>query len=218
MDESITIRNYSKIIFFYPMMIYLLVAFIIEKVHEVQQPLELPYSQLGWLFVILLFMNLYVTTFDLSLRSFIIVVVLGVMTFVILLLTNVMTIEPIEEVNFVFDMGLPSNFYLILFVLIAILVLFGIVQSRFNYIRIEKQEIQIHGFLESGVKQYNSADMSYDIEFGDIFEFLTARAGSITFRFKDGKIVTLDTVVNLKNVKKKLDEIRNSISVKVQQP
>jgi hypothetical protein len=218
MPEGIVIRNHSKIIFFYPLMIYCLVAFIIEKVHEVQNPGAQPLSQLGWLFVIFLFMNLYVTTFDMSLKSFIILIVIGVLLFVILALTGVINFSGIAESDFQFDMPINSNIFLVVLVMLAVLILLGILQSRFNFIEIEKQEVQIHGFLESGLRQYNASDMSYEIEFGDIFEFLAARAGTLTLRFKDGKVIILDTVLNLKKVKAQLDEIRNSVAVKVQNP
>lgn len=197
-------------------MIYCLIAFIVEKVHEVNASTEDPYSPLGWLFIILLFMNLYVTAFNMNLKSFIILIVIGVMSFVILLLTNVINVTEVSD-GFEFDMGLISNFYLLIFIMLAVLLVFAIIESRFHYIEIEKQELQIHGFLESGVKQYNSADMTYEIDYSDIFEFLAARAGSITFHFKDGNAVVMDTVINLKKVKANLDEMRNSIAVKVQQ-
>jgi hypothetical protein len=218
MNETVIVRNYSKIIFFYPLMIYCLIAFIIEKVHEVKNPDADPLSVLGWIFVVILFMNIYVTTFNLSLKSFIIIIIIGILIFLILELTGVISITGIVETEVSFDMIINANMLLVILIMLTFLILMGIIQSRINYIKIEKQEIQIHGFLETGVKQYNTSDMSYEIEFGDVFEFLAARAGSLTLRFKDGKVLFMDTVINLKKVKLQLDEIRNSIAVKVQNP
>jgi hypothetical protein len=196
-------------------MIYCLVAFIIERVNEGKDTYVEALHPLGWLFVIFLFMNIFVTTFNLSPKSFVIFLVIGVLIVLVLLLSGVMKVD-YQPGDFKFDMGLPSGFYIIVFGMLAVLILLGVITALVNYVQIEKQEIQIHGFFETGMKQYNSNDMTYELDISDVFEYIAARAGSLTLKFKDGKVLKLDTVININQVKKNLDEIRNSVAVKVE--
>ncbi|TFF89061.1 MAG: hypothetical protein EU548_08115 [Promethearchaeota archaeon] len=117
-----------------------------------------------------------------------------------------------------FNFGLKTQFFLIVSIIIAFILLFVWLEERFEYWVIEKNEVYYKKGLLSNIKRYPTSNLEYSKDITDIFEYLTLRAGKITLTINNKTIFTLDTVLNVNKKIKELDDLLSQFRVKVVNP
>ena len=210
--DEVVIRNYPKAIFFSPLFLCSLIFWIIQAF--------LPdlNSWLGSIWVIVFFSNLTVTALDFPSYR-VLILILGAVIIILLLifLGLVPTLEELGTIGENINIGLTAEFYMIMMIVIGLILGLVILNSRFNYYRIERNEI-IHkkGIFSTNVERYPVRGIRIKQSVPDLFEYLMFRAGSLTLIFAKGDIVHLNTVINVKKKAEQIDYLLSSLHVIVE--
>jgi len=189
---KVTLRSYSKTIFFYPLIFTSLILWIIQVIYGDSVAL------LGFIWIIVFAVNLFVVTFDFESKKFFILLLL----IVILVLLVIFLVLPNIEITGLptpgeFNIVMTSQFYLIVTLVLGFILLFIILASRFNYWRVERNEIYHKTGLLADAERYPIGNLRIKKEITDIFEFLALRAGAITLYLGKEQDFRLQTVPNI---------------------
>ena len=217
MVDRIILYDYSKAIFYYPLFFFSVFALIFEAVHDVMRPTDPPVSWLSVVWMAIFFANMFVTAFDFSTGKFLMLILgITVIVLIIIILTITGTIQwPAIDYNAVmaFNINLTTTFYGIMVGILGFILLCVILSARFKFVKIETNEIQVHGFWGSVVRYAVSELVNYKVDHPDIFERIALRSGSIRFMFKNGEDLLLETVVNCEKKKIMLDKLLSTTKV-----
>ncbi len=216
--KPITIRDYSKIVFFYPLFIYSVVAWIIE--HFFASGLGNP--TLSWVSLIwmaIFFVNLLVVAFDFPVTKFfilIMVIVIVGLIFLVLYILGVYSFTSIDIfIQALLTLELKSNFYGYITVILGIMLILAVVSARFKYVRIEENEVLVKTVLIGQLNRFSTSLLRYKKEIIDVFEYIALGAGRITLMFSTEDIHILNTVPRINKVSKKIDQILDVIQVSI---
>ncbi|MEJ2279119.1 MAG: hypothetical protein P8Y70_15445, partial [Candidatus Lokiarchaeota archaeon] len=113
-----------------------------------------------------------------------------------------------------FDVALTSEFYLIMTLILGFILAIVLINSRFNYWKIERNEIYHKSGIFSAAERYPVETLRIKKEITDVFEFLILRAGSITLLpGKTEELIHLPTVLNINKKAEQIDLLLSHISV-----
>lgn len=213
--QPITIRDYSKVIFFYPLFLYSGITWFIEHFFGAG-------IGTGWIAVIwfaIFFVNLFVVAFNFPTAKFFLLFLGLVVIALVMLLLYVMKVISFTAFDALimdlFTIDLPSKFYGIMTLGIGFVLLFVLIGARSKYVRIEENEVIIKTVLLGDVKRYPTSTLRYEKEIIDVFEFLSLGAGRITFTFGPDAITILNTVPRINKVSSKIDDILDVLQVSI---
>lgn len=208
-EEKVTIRSYSKIIFFYPLFLTSLVLGFIQLFFAENLAI------LGFIWMIVFFINLFVTAFNISSTKFfilvlaIIVIVLLLVFFVLPNVAFTIFIPPGE-----FNIEMTMQFYFITAVILGFLLLLAFLETRINYWEVERNEIYHEKGIFAEAERYPIRGLRLRKDIPDVFEYLILRAGSITLQTEE-ETFHLDTVPNVTDKEDKIDRLLSHLSVEV---
>lgn len=213
-SKSIILRRYPKVIFFYPLFIISIILCCIQYYFDVSTNI------LGYIWIIILFLNLFVVAFETnSTRLFVavVIIILSIIIFFYVILPY-LNIDLRALFLGTLDLSLTTEFYLVVTIILGFILFFVWFEERFEYWKIEKNEVyHKKGFL-ANLKRFPTANLEYTKEITDVFEYIALRAGKITLIINDKTAFTLDTVVNVNKKIKELDELLSQFRVKVVNP
>ena len=109
-----------------------------------------------------------------------------------------------------------AQFYFAVFVIWGMLMIGGILYSRFHYVKIESNEVVIVGGVLDKRKRYSSMRMQYTKEICDVFEYYLpfVRSGRLILRFpQEAEPVIIDHVMHVDKVIAKLDHVTATLQV-----
>jgi hypothetical protein len=109
-----------------------------------------------------------------------------------------------------------AQFYFAIFLIWGLLMLGGILYSRFHYVKIESNEVVVVGGVLDKRKRYSSMRMQYTKEICDVFEYYLpfVRSGRLILRFpQEAEPVIIDHVMNVDKVIAKLDHVTATLQV-----
>ena len=130
--NRVILRSYSKVIFFYPLMILSFILWIIELVNATEVP------WFGFFWICMFFFNVFVISFDINTTKF----------FAFILPSVELSSTWINEAHII----MSTEYYLSVTIIIALLILLAFIDSRINYWRIERNEAyHKRGLLKSVV-------------------------------------------------------------------
>jgi len=205
---EVILRSYPKVIFFYPLFFTSLILWPIQFV------LGAPAQWLGAFWMIVLFCNLFVIAFDFSSSKFFILI----LAIVILILVGIFFIYPIysgptiSEIEF--NLGITYEFYMTITIILAIVLLFVIVDAFFDYWKVERNEIYHKKGIFSAAERYPVKSLRLKKTIPDVFEFFILRAGSIVLMpGRADEIIALNTVLNVNKKADQIDYLLSHISV-----
>ena len=208
--NEIYIRSYPKIIFFWPLLI---TSFILWMIQAIMGP-EADTSILGYVWFIVFFVNIFVTAFDFSSTKFFVLI----LAIVIIILVLVFLVLP----NFAVDIGgfrrlnitLPWEFYMLMTVILALILGIVIISTRFEYFKIERNEIIHKAGIFSSAERFPVKSLRFKKEIPDVFEFFMLRAGKLTIMpGKADEVMILNTVLNINKKEEQLDWLLSHVSV-----
>jgi hypothetical protein len=213
-SEEVMLRNYPKIIFFYPLFFTSLILWIIQSVMGLLGYGPNPWLSNFWLLVF--FVNIFVVAFDFgSTKFFILILAIVVISLIVVFL--VLPNLPVGGgggMAISFNVALTSEFYLIMTLIIGFILAIIIINARFNYWKIERNEIYHKSGIFSAADRYPVETLRIRKEITDVFEFLILRAGSITLLpGRSEEVIHLPTVLNVNNKAEKIDRLLSHISV-----
>jgi hypothetical protein len=109
-----------------------------------------------------------------------------------------------------------AQFYFSIFVIWGLLMVGGILYSRFHYVKIESNEVVVVGGVLDKRKRYSSMRMQYTKEICDVFEYYLplVRSGRLILRFpQEAEPVIIDHVMNVDKVIAKLDHVTATLQI-----
>ncbi|MFO7797065.1 MAG: hypothetical protein ACQERB_13680 [Promethearchaeati archaeon] len=214
-DEVIILRGYPKIIFFYPTFLTSLVLWVIQYF----LPGE-PNYILGYFWVGIFFINVFVIAFDFSSTKFfvlILIIVISIIVTIFLILPNV-NLGGGGGGGGLFNVGLTAEFYLTMTIIFGFVLLIVVINAQFDYWKVERNEIYHKSGIFSSAERYPVQALRIKKSIPDVFEFLFLRAGKITL-LPGGReeVITLTTVLNVNNKADRIDHLLSHVSVDEQE-
>jgi hypothetical protein len=217
--QKVVLRDISKGIFFYPLAIFSLIAGIIEHIMEYEEsgganPSSIA-DNLGIIWLVVFFANIFVVSFDFSTGKFLILIlvvaVVGLVLF--LLIQNGTIVLPSGGGGPAINLKMRTQFYWITAAILIVVVLLTLLVGRFRYVRIEANEVLVKGIL-GDVKRFPTANLHYEKKISDIFEYLTLRAGTIILNISGAaEPVELYTVINVHGKAEQMDALLSAMKV-----
>jgi len=207
--NEIYIRSYPKIIFFWPLLLTSFILWLIQALST--DPLINPV--LGNVWMIVFFINIFVTAFDFSSTKFFVLI----LAIVIILLLVVFLVLPNFAINLGgirLDLTLSWQFYLVMTLILVFILGLVIISTRFEYYKIERNEIIHKSGIFSSAERFPVKSLRFKKEIPDVFEFFLLRAGSMTIDpGHSDEVMILPTVLNINKVEKHLDWLLSHVSV-----
>ena len=208
--NEVILRSYPKIVFFYPLLLTSLILWPLEWILEGSATLPV----LGYIWMIVLFANLFVIAFDFSSTKFFILILAIVV--IVLLLIFLVPWGSVGNVSLpVINFGMTEWFYMTFSIMLGIILLFVFIATRFDYWKIERNEVYHKKGLLGDAKRYPVRSLRFSKDIPDIFEYFALRAGSITLHPTDKKIVHLTTVPNINKKEDQLDYLLSHLHVEI---
>jgi len=209
-EERIYLRNYSKVIFLYPLFITSLILFIIQNIIGIDEP------GFGAIWITVFFANLFVIAFDTSSTKFLILLLIAIILIIIFTFIFHPDVIISEILSFEVLIVMSTQFYLASAVILAVVLLFAWIITRFNYWKLERNEVIHRNGIFVSVSRYPTKNLRIKKDIPDLFEFLLLRAGSIQLFLGNQEVVQFDTILNINKKAKQIDYLLSDIEVEVE--
>lgn len=215
-SDAVILRRYPKVIFFYPLLIVSFILFLIQYILNSPDLNKF----LGFIWILIFFCNLFVIAIDTTSGKlfFLALIIVGLIMMVAYIIAPQFDLSIFGFESDLFNFSFTAQFYLVITVILAFILLFVWLEERFDYWKIEKNEIYHKKGILSNLERYPSSGLKYTKEISDIFEFLALKAGRVILFIDANTIVTLDTVINVNKKMQKLDNLLSQFRVKVVNP
>jgi hypothetical protein len=205
--DAVYLRSYPKIIFMYPLLIVSFILWLLQLLSP-NNPIQI----YGTIWMIVLFTNLFIMAFDFSSAKFfvlvLVVVVVGLLV-VFLVLPNMHISIGTLNINF----KIYPQFYAIISLILAVILGLVWLSSRFDYWKIERNEIYHKTGLFSSAERMPTKSLRLKKSIPDVFEFFVLRAGSITLMPGQGDVIPLTTLLNITKKERQIDNLLSYVSV-----
>lgn len=205
--DEIYLRSYPKVIFFWPLLLVSFFWWIFQMFDDE------PIGWLGTAWMIVFFTNLFITAFDFSSTKFFVLI----LAIVIILLLVAFFVLPNVTVDIDigdFNLGLTEGFYLTTTIILAIILGFVVLSSRFDYWKLERNEIYHKAGIFSSAERFPVKSLRLKKEIPDVFEYFLLRAGSMTLLpGRADEVIHLPTVLNIKKKEEQIDWLLSHVSV-----
>jgi len=202
---EVYLRSYPKIIFFWPLALVSLVMWLLQML------VSTPVAWYGNFWLAVFAINMFIVAFDFGSTKFFVLVLLGVVVvlLVIFLAPGLLEGPSVEP----FNPGLTPEFYLATTLIMAIILGLVVLGSRFDYWKIERNEIYHKAGLFSSAERLPTKSLRIKKEIPDVFEFFILRAGSITLMPGHGDVINLPTVLNINKKQNQIDYLLSHVSI-----
>ena len=214
--EVIYLRTYSKAIFLFPLFITNIILWILQYFLGGSGN---PVPWLGFIWILVFFINLLTIVFDISSTKFLIILLI----FVVVILLVVFLILPptlkvfYEKVQFVeFNIGMNEDFYLVMTFVLGIILLITMITPQFNYWKLERNELYHKKGIFVEADRYSTRGLRYKKIIPDILEFFILGAGSITFLLGEDNAEHLNTITRINHKAKKIDFLLSDLEVEIE--
>ncbi|MHA1194212.1 MAG: hypothetical protein ACTSP9_18350 [Promethearchaeota archaeon] len=204
---EVYLRSYPKVIFLWPLMLTSFILWILQLL----QPTT-PMAWYGNIWLIVFFSNLFIMAFDFSSAKFFLLI----MAVVVVLLLVAFLVLPNVSIDLGagdFNLELSHTFYLVVTLVLALILGFIVISSRFDYWKIERNEIYHKSGIFSSAERIPTKSLRILKEIPDVFEFFALRAGSITLMPGHGDVIPLSTVLNINKKQDQIDYLLSHVSI-----
>ncbi len=207
--ERVFLRNYSKIVFFYPLLFVSLILWLFELINGT----EIPWF--GFLWTVLFFCNVFIISFDVNSTKFFVLILAIIILLLVIIFLVLPNIQLPSPTVFETHITMSTEFYLAMTIIFAIVILFAFIAARFDYWKLERNEIYHKRGIFVSAERYPTKSLRINKEIPDIFEFLLLRAGSITLIFEKTDVAHLNTVPNVNKKSRQIDTLLSDMRVEV---
>ena len=202
---EIYLRSYPKVIFFWPIALVSFVLWLLQMLYP--EPIAL----FGNIWLIVFFVNLFIVAFDFSSTKFFVLVLVVIIVVILLVFLVPGIFAPTTEGTF--NPMLYAQFYLVVTIMMAFILGLVILGSRFDYWKIERNEIYHKSGIFSSAERMPTKSLRILKEIPDVFEFFILRAGSITLMPGHGDVIKLPTVLNINKKQRQIDYLLSHVSI-----
>jgi len=209
--ESVLIRPWPKVVFFYPTFIVATILFLISALSSEQGHLGV--AGLGNTFMLVFFLNLLVFAFDFSrIKSITLVIAaIAVVLLVAWLDTKWNVSGFLGKVLGSIDIRMNTAFFGWISGLFAFIFGLVLINSRFNYFEVDAREIlHHHGYL-GDVTRWPTDGLQMNKEINDLVEFLLLRSGRLVFLPQSAReAIVIDNVIGVNRIE---DQVKDLLSI-----
>lgn len=222
--ERVVLVSYPKIVFLWPSFLVALIGALYMslsgEVPQAEVAKTMPtQAVVGWLFLIVLSINLVVLSFDFpratSLVIFFIVVTIALALWLVavkfpevmpILGKWIASIQP--EAN--------ATFYWFFVVMLAIIFAAVWIETRFDYWEVRDNELLHHHGMLSNLERFPAPQLKIDKEINDIFEFLLLGSGRLILHpSNERRAIVLENVLWINGKEKQITGMLGSLKVEV---
>lgn len=216
--QRIVIRSWPKIVLMVPTLVTAIVCGILMGLYGEPEPkADFGIVHLaGLAFLLMLLLNLTVLLYDLSLRGFMIVVLLLAVLILAIFLIGTRHQGIWQSIANALSVKVYANaaFYFLFAVVLLLNLAIAFVMTRFHYWQIENNEIIIHHGFMSEQERHPTAQARFKLVIEDVVEYALMGSGKLVFYFGDDKSEhELTTVPFVHRKAKMLDELLGRIAV-----
>jgi len=211
-EESIIIRPWPKVVFFYPSFVAACLAFLLSL-------LGVEAKLLGNAFMLLFCLNLLVFSFDFS-RIKSITIVISVLAIVLLGLW----IDTKWDISFLgrligsIDIHMSTSYYATYAAFMGFVFLLVFVNSRFDYYEVNAREILHHNGYLGDITRWSTEGLEMNKEIYDMVEYLLMRSGRLVFLpASSKKAIVLDNVAKVNLVEERVNDLLSVVAVRLDQ-
>jgi hypothetical protein len=215
--EVIYLRSYSKVIFLFPLFFTTIILWIIQYFFQNSSGDPVPW--LGFVWTVVLFVNLITMAFDMSsTKFFVIVLIIAVLIILSIFLSLPAIINTFfQNVAVVeFNIGMSVDFYFVMTVVIGILLLIAIIAPRFNYWRLERNELYHRKGIFVEAERFPTKGLRLKKKIPDVLEFFFLGAGSLTLLLGNDETEHLSTILRIDNKSRRIDSLLSEIEVEIE--
>lgn len=217
-SSPVILRSWPKIIMMWPTMLYSLVCAVIMSMYG-QPPDNAGFTTvhlLNLIFLFVLAVNLMLLLYDLNLWGFLILVLILAVAVLAVFLIDYRRPDTWERIWKMFSIRVYANsaFYSLFSIVLLLNLVIAWILTRFNYWRVEHNEIIIHrGFMHEQ-QRHPTAQARFTLIIEDIVEYAILGAGTLVFTFgDDGSRHELRTVPFAHRQAKRLDAMLGRVAV-----
>jgi len=204
---KVILRSYPKIIFFWPLLITSFILWLLQML------VSDPVAWYGNFWLIVFFVNLFITAFDFSSTKFFVLVLVVVVVILLVIFLVFPNFGPISLPSGEFNPGLNAEFYLVMTLVLGFVLLLVFLGSRFDYWKIERNEIYHKAGIFSSAERIPTKSLRIKKTIPDVFEFFLLRAGKIQLYPGQQDVIELTTVLNINKKAEQIDWLLSYISV-----
>ena len=212
--ESVIIRPWPKIVFLYPTFVTSTVFFLLSWLGLVGE------TVLGNTFMLVLWLNLLVFSFDFSrIKSITIVVTIIALVLLVLWLDNKADITGyLGKVFGSIDIQVNAAFFGFMSAGLGFLLALVFINSRFNYYEVNAREIlHHHGYL-GDIQRWSTEGLEMNKEINDVVEYMLMRSGRLIFQpATSKKAIVLDNVAGVNRIEQSVNDLLSVVAVRLNQ-
>lgn len=214
--QPVVLRSWPKIILMLPTFFASLVCGIIMLVYGQEAPEQFSgIHVIGLIFLLILAVNLTMVLYDLNLRGFIVVVLLIIALVLFLALLNTWG-ALWESIGKALSIKVFANgaFYIVFCLILWFNLAIAWVITRFNYWKVEHNEIIIHrGFMQEQ-ERHPTAQARFKLAIDDIVEYGVLGCGKLVFYLGDDESEhVLENIPFVHSKAKQLDVLLGRVAV-----
>ena len=214
--EVIYLRSYSKVIFLFPLFFTTIVLWIIQYFFSVSGA---PVPWLGFVWTVVLFVNLLTMAFDMSSTKFFVIILIIAVLIVLSIFLSLPAIINTFFQNLVvveFNIGMNVDFYFVMTVVIGILLLIALIAPRFNYWRLERNELYHRKGIFVEAERFPTKGLRLKKKIPDVLEFFFLGAGSLTLLLGNDETEHLSTILRIDHKSRRIDALLSEIEVELE--
>jgi hypothetical protein len=212
--EHVIIRPWPKIVFLYPTFVVTTIFFLLSWL-ELVSP-----TVLGNAFMLVMWLNLLVFSFDFSrIKSITIVVSAIAIVLLVLWLDNKADITGyLGKVFGSIDIQVNAHFFGFMSAGLGFLLALVFINSRFNYYEVNAREIlHHHGYL-GDIQRWSTEGLEMNKEINDVVEYLLMRSGRLIFQpATSKKAIVLDNVAGVNRIEQSVNDLLSVVAVRLNQ-
>ncbi len=213
--DRVLIRPWPKVIFFYPTMVFCLVAWFLSFLFPEAQGLS---QTLGLLFMLIFFINLLVFAFDFNrIKSITLIFGIIAVVFALIWMNSQWGIwSSIQNLVNKIDIQMNTQFYGFLSFIFCLIFAMVFLNTRFNYYEVNRNEIlHHHGYL-GDINRTPTTAMRMQKEIYDLMEYALLQSGRLIFYPATSReAIVIDNVLKVNQVEDRIKKLLSSVSVAV---
>ncbi len=213
--DRVLIRPWPKVVFFYPTMVFCLIAWFLSFLFPKAEGLS---QTLGLVFMVIFFINLLVFAFDFNrIKSITLIFGIIAVVFALIWMNAQWGIwSSIQNLVNKIDIQMNTQFYGFLSFIFCLIFTMVFLNTRFNYYEVNRNEIlHHHGYL-GDINRTPTTAMRMQKEIYDLMEYALLQSGRLIFYPATSReAIVIDNVLKVNQVEDRIKKLLSSVSVAV---
>ena len=225
-EIRVIVRAYPKTIYLWPSMvvgfIFFLTDFALNSLgnYPTGDKLTKYNAYLASVWLLILFFNLIIISFDFSLgKTFTIFVTIIVVVLLYVVVKNALGVNvgglpDFRDILASFDIYASANFYTLVSLLLLVIFLASWIEARFNFWEFESNRIIHHRGIFEREESFSAQNSRVITSIDDIFERILFRSGTIHIIDPEKKLHIIENVYNANNKDHQIQELLSVVRVR----